>query len=78
MNYIPVSIAFIIVGIVVGLFVFFYPVSVMRMQVKLYEKINWRIEPISLQKEYKRTKYTGLYLVLLCLYASVYIWYFFR
>jgi len=76
MNYIPVSVALIISGIVVGLLVFFYPVSWMRLQVKLYEKINWRIEPISLQKEYKRTKYTGLYLVILCLFLSIYIRFF--
>ncbi|MDP2928074.1 MAG: hypothetical protein Q8N80_04690 [Candidatus Omnitrophota bacterium] len=78
MNYIPVSVAFIIVGIVVGLLVFFYPVSVMRMQVKFYEKINWRIEPISLQKEFKRTKNTGLYLLALCLLASIYIKFFLK
>lgn len=78
MSYLPISIILIIIGIFVGLFVFFYPVSVMRMQVKFYEKINWRIEPISLQKEFTRTKYTGLYLVGLCLLASVYICFFLR
>jgi len=75
MNYLPVSVVLIIIGIIVGLLVFFYPVSVMRMQVKFYEKINWRIEPISLQKEFKRTRYTGLYLVCLCLFAIMYICY---
>ncbi|MDD3274997.1 MAG: hypothetical protein PHQ84_04455 [Candidatus Omnitrophica bacterium] len=76
MSLVPISMVLIIVGIVVGLLVFFYPVSVMRMQVKFYEMINWRIEPISLQKEFKRTKYSGLYLVVLCLFASLYIKFF--
>jgi len=76
MNYIPVAVVFIIIGIPVGLFVFFFPVSVMRMQVKFYEKINWRIEPISLQKEFNRTKHTGLYLVVLCLLSGIYIKFF--
>ena len=78
MNYAFVSAVLIIAGIAVGLFVFFYPVSVMKMQVKFYEKINWRIEPISLQKEFNRTKYTGLYLIVLCLLSSVYIKFFLK
>jgi hypothetical protein len=73
MNYVSISLVLIVIGIVVGILVFFYPVSVMRMQVKFYEKINWRIEPISLQKEFNRTKYTGLYLIALCLFSSIYI-----
>jgi len=76
MNYIPVSIALIVTGIIVGLFVFFYPVSVMRMQVKFFEKLNWRVELISLQKEFNRIRHTGLYLVVLCLCAGVYIKFF--
>jgi hypothetical protein len=78
MNYTVITTVLIIAGIVVGILVFFYPVSVMRLQVKFYEKINWRIEPISLQKEFNRTKYTGLYLVLLCLLSSVYIKFFLK
>jgi hypothetical protein len=76
MSHVVVSAIFILLGIVVGLFVFFYPVSVMRMQVKFYEKINLRVEPISLKKEFMRIKYTGLYLVILCLLTSVYIKFF--
>ena len=78
MNYVSISLVLIVTGIVVGILVFFYPVSVMRMQVKFYEKINWRIEPISLQKEFNRTKYTGLYLIVLCLLSSVYIKFFLK
>jgi hypothetical protein len=73
MNYNFVSMIFIVAGMVIGLLVFFYPVSVMRMEVKVFEKINWRIEHISLQKEFNRIKYTGVYLVALCLFASVYM-----
>jgi hypothetical protein len=76
MNPVVVTAIFTLLGIVIGFLVFLYPVSVMRMQVKFYEKINWRIEPISLQKEFDRTRYTGLYLVILCLLFSVYIKFF--
>ncbi len=73
---IPLSL--ILTGIIIGLLVYFYPVSVMRLQVKFYEKINWRVEPISLQKEFDRTKHTGLYLVILCVFAGAYMWYFLK
>ena len=76
MNYGFVSVVFIILGMLVGLLVYFYPVSVMRIQVKFYEKINWRIEPISLQKEFDRTRNTGLYLVVLSVLSGIYIKFF--
>ncbi|MDD5130968.1 MAG: hypothetical protein PHS66_08000 [Candidatus Omnitrophica bacterium] len=76
MSYEFVSMVLIMIGVVVGLLVYFYPVSVMRMQVKFFEKLNWRIELISLQREFNRIKYTGLYLVILCLCASIYIKFF--
>ena len=76
MSLIHISIILIFIGIIAGLLVFFYPVSVMKLQVKFYEKINWRIEPISLQKEFKRTKHSGIYLIVLCLFAIAYIKFF--
>jgi hypothetical protein len=76
MSYIPVTIVCIIAGIIVGILVYFYPVSVMRFQVKFYEKINWRIEPISLQKEFDRTRNSGLYLIILCILSAVYVKFF--
>ncbi|HNW39704.1 MAG TPA: hypothetical protein PL125_04170 [Candidatus Omnitrophota bacterium] len=78
MSFIPIAIALIIIGIITGLLVFFYPVSVMRIQVKLFEMMNWRVEHISLQKEFNRTKYTGVYLVVLCLCAGLYMSFFLR
>jgi hypothetical protein len=76
MNYIFVSVALILAGIIVGVFIFFCCALVIRLQIKFYEKINWRIEPISLPKELKNTRYMGLFLVLFCLLASFYIRFF--
>ena len=36
-------------GIALGLFLFSKPFSAIEMQRKFYEKINWRIEPISME-----------------------------
>jgi hypothetical protein len=57
-----ISILFSIFGIAVGLFVFFKPRLTIEIQRRFYEKINWRIEPISMQKEIRNTKIMGILL----------------
>ena len=49
-----------VVGITIGLFVFFKPELTIEIQRKFYEKINWRIEPISMRKEIRNTKIMGI------------------
>jgi hypothetical protein len=78
MNYVPVALIFIFAGVIVGVLVFFYPVSLMRFQVKFYELINLRIEPISLQKEFNSSRRAGLYLVVLSILSGIYIRLFLR
>jgi len=51
-----------VVSITIGLFVFFRPELTIEIQRKFYEKINWRIEPISMQKEIRNTKIMGAFL----------------
>ncbi|MDD5108022.1 MAG: hypothetical protein PHC29_00710 [Candidatus Omnitrophica bacterium] len=63
-----------VIGIIVGLFVFFKPELMIETQKKFYAKINWRIEPISMQKEIRNTRLMGISLVTV---ATVTIIYFF-
>jgi hypothetical protein len=56
-------------GIVVGSFVFLKPELTIKIQTKFYEKINWRMEPISLPKEIKSTKLMGFFLLSVCIAA---------
>ncbi len=56
----------------VGIFMFFRPVAAIEVQRRFYEKINWRIEPISMAKEIRNTKIMGLFLVIISLAAVVY------
>lgn len=56
-------------SIVMGLFLFLKPSMVIELQKKFYEKINWRIEPISMQKEIRNTRIMGLFLVIAALAA---------
>ncbi|MDD4907526.1 MAG: hypothetical protein PHJ00_00530 [Candidatus Omnitrophica bacterium] len=73
MNLIPIALLFILAGIIVGAYVFLKAPQAIKMQIKLYEKINWRIEPVSMQKEIRNTKIMGLFLFVFCLAAVVYI-----
>ena len=51
------------VGITIGLFVFFKPELTIEIQRKFYERINWRIEPITMQKEIRNTRIMGVFLI---------------
>ncbi|MBU4252856.1 MAG: hypothetical protein KKC39_01710 [Candidatus Omnitrophica bacterium] len=69
-----------VIGIIVGLFVFFKPELTIEIQKKFYERINWRIEPISMQKEIRNNKIMGIFLVVLATVTiiSVRFWPFLR
>jgi hypothetical protein len=78
MNLLPVALIFAVVGIVVGIFVFFNPALVIKTQIKFYEKINWRMEPISMPKEIKNTRIMGLVLFAFCVFSIIYIKFFLK
>jgi hypothetical protein len=58
-------------SIILGLFLFFNPAAAIETQRKIYEKINWRIEPMSMQKELKNTRVMGLALIAAAVFAIV-------
>ena len=78
MNYLSCGLVLSVVGLFVGIFMFLQPAAVIKFQIKFYEKINWRIEPISMPKELRNTKFMGLFLVLVCLWLIGYIKLIFR
>ena len=47
-----------------GLFLFLKPSLAIELQKKFYEKINWRIEPVSMPKEIRNTRIMGLFLII--------------
>ncbi len=64
-----------VIGIIIGLFVFFKPELTIEIQKKFYERINWRIEPISMQKEIRNTKIMGMFLVVVAVVTIIYFIY---
>lgn len=61
-----------VIGIIVGLFIFFKPELTIEIQKKFYKKINWRIEPISVRKEIRNTKIMGMFLVAVAVVTIIY------
>ena len=47
-------------SMIVGVFAWRLPARAIDMQKRFYEKINWRLEPISLAKEMRNTKIMGV------------------
>jgi hypothetical protein len=71
MKFIPILLS--LFGMGAGLFIFFNAPQSIEIQRKFYEKINWRIEPISMQKEVSNTKIMGIFLCLLSLITLILI-----
>lgn len=63
---------FSIASIFIGAFLFLKPAVAIEIQRKFYERINWRIEPVSMEKEVRNTKAMGLFLVILTLLVISY------
>lgn len=59
----PVLIFFSIIGLGIGIFMIFYPTGAIEIQRKCYEKINWKIEPISMPREIRNTRLMGCFLI---------------
>jgi len=69
----PISITTYLLAVVVALTMFFKPGLVIELQRRFYEKINWRIEPVSMPKEIRNTKIMGFVLILTILLTIIYI-----
>lgn len=55
----------------IGIFLILKTEKALELQKKFYEKINWKIEPISLKKELRNTKIMGYILILIGILALI-------
>lgn len=62
-----------IIAIAIGLFIFLKSASAIEIQRRFYEKINWRIEPVSMEKELRNTRLMGLFLIIATAVTLIYI-----
>jgi hypothetical protein len=54
-----------VLGLVYGVFLMRKAALAIEMQIKFYEKINWRMEPISMEAEIRNTRNMGKFLIAL-------------
>lgn len=69
----PLVIMFSAVGLCIGFVLAFKPKLAIEIQRRFYEKINWRIEPISMSKEIRNTRLMGGFLIILSVATLVYV-----
>lgn len=55
-----------------GSFIYRNPLRMIEVQKKFYALINWRMEPISMEKEVRNTRWMGLFLIVFALGSLIY------
>jgi hypothetical protein len=60
-------------GVLTGFFLFLNPDLVIEIQRRFYERINWKIEPVSMSREIRNTKIMGLILIIVASTTIIYI-----
>ena len=60
--YKPILFLFVFTCLAIGVFLCLKPALAIKIQIKFYEKINWRMEPVSMEKEIRNTRIMGLFL----------------
>lgn len=71
--YFSISIFVLFAAFMAGLFLFLKPVLAIELQRRFYALINWRIEPISMEKEIRNMKMAGLALAVMSAMAAFYL-----
>jgi len=62
-----------LISVIFGALLIFRPARVIAFQIKFYEFINWRIEPVSMQKELRNTRIMGGLLTAISLISIIYV-----
>jgi hypothetical protein len=64
---------FSLTGIIVGLILALKPAWAIEAQRRFYAKINWRIEPISMEKELLNSRLMGYFLIVLSIATLLFV-----
>lgn len=59
----PFIIALSVIGVGIGCMLIAKPAFAIEIQKRFYEKINWRMEPISMPKEIRNTRLMGVVVI---------------
>ena len=57
------------IGLFIGFLLVFKPELAIEIQKNFYAKINWRMEPISVEKEIRNTRLMGLFMLIFLMFT---------
>jgi hypothetical protein len=60
-----------VAGIIIGIFLTLNPARAIELQRRFYLLINWKIEPVSMEKELRNTRLMGLFLIGLSIFIFI-------
>ena len=63
----------VVIAIVFGALVAWKPKKTIDIQIAIYRPFNWKIEPISMEKEIRNTRIMGLTVLILGILSLIYI-----
>ena len=66
------AVILILASLIFGLFLLFKPGLAIELQRRFYEKINWRIEPVSMTKEIRNTRIMGVFVAVFSIVISLF------
>ncbi len=72
-NLVFIQLVVAITAIILGVFLILQPKRAIDIQMAFYRLINWKIEPISMEKEVKNTRIMGLFVAICGIISFIYI-----
>lgn len=60
-----IQLTVVIIAMIIGILLIWQPKRAIDIQIAFYRLINWKIEPISMEKEIRNTRIMGLAVVIL-------------
>ncbi|MDP2924543.1 MAG: hypothetical protein Q8O30_12650 [Candidatus Omnitrophota bacterium] len=68
-----IQLMIVVIAIVFGALVAWKPRKTIDIQIAIYRPFNWKLEPISMEKEIKNTRIMGLTVLILGILSLIYI-----
>ncbi len=62
-------------GLALGFLLFFKPAFAIEIQRRFFLAINWRLEPVSMERELRMTRYMGIFLLVMVAVSIVLTYY---
>ena len=68
-----IQLTIVVIAIIFGALVAWKPKKTIDIQIAIYRPFNWKLEPISMEKEIRNTRIMGLTVLILGILSLIYI-----